>query len=79
MTNQQVQVHQPQKSAMQIQKLMGSCKISAGLDLPLLGNTPSSQGCMMIMEQPSNTAAGATHWMATCINKQGGLCSTDML
>lgn len=61
MANQQVQVHQPQKSAMQIQKLIGNCRISAGLDVPLLGNMPSSQGCMMMMEQPSNTAAGARH------------------
>lgn len=74
--NQQAHVHQPQKSAMQIQKLIGSCNISAGLDVPLLGNMPSSLGCMMMMEQPSNTAAGARHWMATCTNNRVA-CATQ--
>ena len=74
--NQQLHVHQPQKSAMQIQKLIGSCNISAGLDLPLLGNMPSSLGCMMMTEQPSNTAAGARHWMATCTNNRVA-CATQ--
>jgi len=61
--NQQVHVHQPQKSAMQTQKLMGICKISADFGFPLLRmpDLPLSLCCKIMIVQPVKMMAGVMH------------------